>query len=195
MKIILASSSQYRKQLLSRLGISFDCIAPEIDEEPIKRNKTLSIQERAVKLAQAKAMKIHEDHANALIIGSDQICHYNGEVLSKSGSIEKSEEILNKLSGKEHELITAYAIIYQEKVTTHCNITKLSMRNLNSSQIKKYLSLDNPIDCAGSYKLELNGIGLFDKIETSDHTAIVGLPLIQLGNDLTKYSIVIPGTH
>tara|TARA_B100001971_G_C18268036_1_gene596490 strand:- start:61715 stop:62305 length:591 start_codon:yes stop_codon:yes gene_type:complete len=194
MQIILASSSPYRKELLSKLGISFDTYSPEVDEDPIKHDPKFSIEEKAIKLSVLKAKAVQDQYPNSLIIGSDQICHLNGEILSKSGSLAKSEEILKKLSGKTHELVTAYAIIHTNQVLTHCEVTSLKMRNLSSLQVKNYLRLDNPIDCAGSYKLELNGIGLFEKIETKDHTAIVGLPLIQLGNDLARLNIEIPGT-
>lgn len=193
MKIILASASKYRKELLEKLGISFECIAADIDETPIKNRYDLSIEQRAIELACAKAKAIQVDYPNSLVIGSDQICHMDNEIFSKSGSIEKSQEILEKLSGKTHYLSTAYCIAHSDIYVTHINTTALKMRNLSSLQIKKYLRLDNPIDCAGSYKLELNGISLFEKVETQDYTAIVGLPLVQLGNDLNKMGITVPG--
>ena len=193
MKIILASGSQYRKELLSKLGISFEAFSPDIDEELIKNNQKLSIEEKAVTLATEKAKAIQLKHPNAIVIGSDQICHKAQKIYSKSGSIEKSYDILKELNNSEHKLTTAYCILKDDLCVTHTNITKLKMRNLDSLQIKNYLSLDKPIDCAGSYKLELNGISLFEKIETEDYTAIVGLPLIQLGNDLAKLGIQIPG--
>ena len=113
-------------------------------------------------------------------------------ILGKTGSLDKSYEQLMKMQGQEHTLITSYCILSKDNEVIRTNITKLKMRSLNSLQVKNYLREDNPIDCAGSYKLELKGISLMEKIETSDHTAIVGLPLIMLGNDLSDLGHQIP---
>jgi len=193
MEIILASSSPYRKDLLSKLGIDFKCISPDIDESIIKMNTSYSVEEKAIKLSVEKAKAIAKDYPECLIIGSDQICHFEDQIFSKTLNIDKSFELLSFLSGKTHQLTTAYSILKDGKITSHCNVTSLKMRDLNSLQIKNYLRKDNPIDCAGSYKLELNGIGLFSEIKTDDHTAIIGLPLIQLGKDLESFGLSIPG--
>jgi septum formation protein len=192
MEIILASSSIYRKELLAKLGLNFKCIGPDIDEDIIKSDQNLDFQEKAIKLATEKANAIFKDHPNAIIIGSDQICHNDDKIFSKSESIEKSIDILRELSGKTHYLTTAYCIRKNEKTITHINKTTLIMRELSDLQIKNYLRLDKPIDCAGSYKLELNGISLFKAVKTDDYTGIIGLPIIQLGNDLEKLGCKIP---
>jgi septum formation protein len=189
--LILASKSPYRKQLLSRLGISFDCVDSNYDESTLKlelNDPTILTQ----KLALNKALEVKKKYSNSIIIGSDQVCHHNNKILGKAGNIVGAKEQLLSLQGQFHELVTSYVIIHQDQIIEHTNITKLKMRNLSEDQIKNYLILDNPIDCAGSYKLELNGISLMEDIQTSDHTAIIGLPLISLANDLNKIGVQVP---
>ena len=194
-RIILASKSPYRKALLNRLGIEFLGKNSGLDESGLKAKINDPI-ELTQELAKAKAKYLLENDESVsesdIIIGSDQVCHLEGEILGKTGSLEISEQQLTKMSGKTHELVTSYTILRNGVYITKTNITKLYMRNLTNNQIKKYLSVDNPIDCAGSYKLELNGISLFNKIETDDQSAIIGLPLICLSNELNKMGIQIP---
>lgn len=191
--LILASKSPYRKQLLARLGVDFETCVSDYDESTLKQNWSQGLDELAVQLAIGKARAVQKKFPQGIIIGSDQVCELAGEALSKTGDLELSEQQLTKMSGKTHYLHTAYAIIGQDKITTHCNTTTLDMVNLTNDQIKKYLRSDNPIDCAGSYKLELRGISLMKKVETSDQTAVMGLPLIQLANDLrAHFGMIIP---
>ncbi len=187
-EIILASGSIYRKQLLQRLGITFECIPSTVDESPLKTS-VLDPSKLAMELSKLKALDIYNNNPDKIIIGSDQVCYFNNEVLSKSGNKDKSIEILKKLSGQKHILATAYTIIDEQRVITKINETVLTMKELNEESIKRYVELDNPIDCAGSYKLELHGISLFNNIETTDQTAIIGLPLIELGKDLESLGI------
>lgn len=191
-KIILASKSPYRKQLLERLGIPFSCITADFDENPLKDKISDPIElTRQLSLGKAKSIQSIVDK-NCIIIGSDQVCHFDGQNLGKTGSLDKSLEQLIQMQGKEHQLITSYALVCEDKFIVKTNITKLKMKKLTKNQIKNYLTADNPIDCAGSYKLELNGISLMEKIETNDHTAIIGLPLVELSNDLITFGISIP---
>jgi len=190
-EIILASKSVYRKQLLERLGIAFTCSESDFDETPLKKSIKDPV-ELTQKLAIAKAQKVQMLHNHAIIIGSDQVCYHNGKVLGKTGSIDKSFEQLKSMQGSTHELITSYCILFDGQEIVRTNITKLEMRKLSDLQIKNYLSSDNPVDCAGSYKLELNGISLMSNIETSDYTAIIGLPLVCLANDLNKIGVLVP---
>jgi septum formation protein len=189
--IILASKSPYRKELLQRLGIEFQCIASQVDENKIKAEISDPI-ELTQKLSVEKAMAIVQEHPDSIVIGSDQVCHFKGEILGKAKTHENAFIQMSKLNGNMHELITSYAIVHKDTIIIKTDTTKLYMRNLTENQIKNYLRTDNPIDCAGSYKLELNGISLFRKIETEDNTAIIGLPLISLSNELNKLGIVIP---
>lgn len=190
-EIILASSSPYRKALLQRLGVEFSCVSPDLDEDaykcvikdPVKLAETLALE---------KARKITRLRPQAIVIGSDQLLDFEGEVLGKAGTSEKAFEQLTKLSGKTHQLITSYCVIHEGHNYIKTIVTTLKMRKLAQSAIKNYLISDNPIDCAGSYKLELKGIALFEKIDTEDHTAIVGLPLVSLGNYLNEIGVAIP---
>lgn len=190
-KVILASKSPYRKQLLERLNFDFDCMNSDFDERPLKE-KINDPYELTRQLSVAKARAIEKNYPTSIIIGSDQVCYFEGEILGKTGNYEKSLKQLAHMSGKEHELYTSYAIIFNGKQILHTNITKLKMKNLTELQLKKYLSTDNPIDCAGSYKLELKGISLMEEIDTVDETAIIGIPILSLSKDLSKLGITIP---
>lgn len=190
-KIILASSSPYRKALLERLGLAFDCVSPDVDEDAFKE-KIPDPVELAERLALEKALAVQARHPDAIVIGSDQLLSFEGQNLGKAGSLEKAFTQLKMLSGKTHRLITSYCIISSAGKHVETNITTLKMRDLRDEVIKNYLRADNPIDCAGSYKLELKGISLFEKVETDDHTAIIGLPLLSVGNELTRLGVEIP---
>lgn len=189
-KLILASKSPYRKALLERLGIQFEVAASGYDESVLK-NQIQDPQELTRQLSLAKAKSVKSE-AGEVVIGSDQVCVLGQEIMGKPGSIQNAEKQLMKLSGKTHFLITSYAIVGDDFEIVKTNKTALKMRELNSNQVKNYLTKDNPVDCAGAYKLELNGISLMDIIETSDHTAITGLPLIELARDLVGIGFQIP---
>ncbi len=191
MEIILASKSPYRKQLLEQLGIEFKCVDSNFDEDGLKSSISDPIK-LTQELARQKALAVAKHHPKALIIGSDQVCYFEGQILGKTGNLDLSLAQLKKMQGKSHQIITSYAIMNNYNATTHTNVTTLFMRQLSEKQIKKYLSADNPIDCAGSYKLEMKGISLFSKIKTEDHTAIIGLPLLSLADDLNKLGVQVP---
>lgn len=190
-RIILASKSPYRKAQLERLDIDFEAIESGYDEDYLKKN-IFDPYDLTRQLSVAKAEMLVERYPEAIIIGSDQVCYFDGKILGKTGSYDKSLEQLRQMSGKTHELYTSYAIIYKDIKVIETNITKIKMKNLSESQLKNYLSIDNPIDCAGSYKLELKGISLMEEIVTDDHTAIIGIPLLSLSKNLNKIGIPIP---
>ena len=170
--LILASKSPYRKQLLEKLGVSFKCVDSGFDETPLKK-LNIEFIELSQKLAKAKALSVLTNFPDSIIIGSDQVCCLDKMRLSKAGTKEKAIEQLSLLSGRTHYLHTSYCL-------------------LSETQIKKYVDQDNPIDCAGSYKLEEHGISLMESVKTSDHTAIIGLPLIGLSKDLAEFGIITP---
>lgn len=183
--IVLASTSPYRQELLKKTGLAFTCQQPDFDEEPLKlelRKEWASAQTIAESLAFEKAKSI--EHKNCLVIAADQLVHINNHILGKPGSFGKAYEQLSQLNDHTHELITATVVLTDNEVIKNTNITKLKMKNLSSQEIKMYLKLDEPFDCAGSYKIESYGISLFEKIETDDFTAIQGLPLIWLSQTL-----------
>lgn len=189
--IILASKSPYRKELLLRLGIDFQALDSGLDESYYKE-KIKVPQELTEILAKNKALNLLKLHKDSIIIGSDQVCYFDGKILGKTGCLEKSLDQLMMMQGKTHELFTSYAILTSTKEIIRTSVTKLKMRKLNESQVKNYLIQDNPIDCAGSYKLELKGISLMESITTEDYTGIIGLPLTILANDLNSLSIMVP---
>lgn len=183
--LILASSSKYRAKLLEQLDLNFISMNPGVDEEKIKKLESCP-EKIASKLSLFKAQAIQSKRPEACIIGSDQVCSMDGEIFSKPETKERATEQISRLQGKMHELITAVAIVHPKGCEMIVNRTKLFMRPLTLKQIHSYINADLPMDCAGSYKLESKGIKLFSKIEMTDHTAIIGLPLIELTTHLIK---------
>jgi septum formation protein len=181
--LILASTSPYRKELFTQLGWKFQCESPEVDEETFK-NKGLSPENLAIELSRAKAKAVYLRNEGSCVIGSDQVCTFKDNIFSKPQTPERAIEQLRVLQGGSHKLLTAVTIINPDTETTFLNTTILHMRDLTEEDIHHYIKKDLPLDCAGSYKLEKSGIKLFEQIEMSDHTAIIGLPLIQLSNIL-----------
>ncbi len=121
---------------------------------------------------------------NAVVIGSDQVCSLDNTIFSKPQNKDNAIKQIQQMSGRKHQLLTSVTICSSEDSFTWTNTTSLTMRALQESEIERYLEIDKPYDCAGSYKLESMGIKLFSKIEMSDHTAIIGLPLIEISNTL-----------
>lgn len=191
MAIILASTSTYRRKLLERLGLPFRVLAPGVDEGAFK-DQGFEPRELAERLAWAKATSLARDWPEATLIGSDQLVAFEGRILGKPGTLEKAKDQLATLTGRTHELITALAVWHQGQVWTHLDQTRLTMRSLTLEEISRYVEADQPTDCAGSYKLEERGIALFDQIETEDHSAITGLPLIALTTILRRLGFPIP---
>ena len=193
MDLILASTSPYRRALLERLGLPFRCRAPGVDEDPLK-HQGLSPRELAERLAIAKADAVArlEPDPRSIVMGSDQLVAFEGRVLGKPGSVERAVEQLLSLAGRDHELITAMAVIQGTRVLQHTDVARLHMRPLSRDEIERYVLADQPIDCAGSYKLEARGIALFDQIISDDHSAITGLPLMALTTILRDLGVAIP---
>lgn len=189
-KIVLASTSIYRKQQLETLGLAFEALKPLFDEEK-EKTTVLPPAELAQKLGYLKAKSLAK--AGQITIGGDQLVSFQGSILGKAGSKELAIKQLLSMQGNTHELITALTVFDgNENFYNILNITKLKMKSLSLTQIEKYVELDNPIDCAGSYKIEKHGIQLMAAIETSDFTAIQGIPLLELSQVLSKLNISIP---
>lgn len=191
MQLILGSTSRYRRDLLSRLGMPFECRPPQVDEEPYKRSGA-SPDSIAAVLAVAKAESLIGLAPNAAIIGSDQVVDLDGEVLGKPGSRENAIAQLERLSGRTHRLVTAIAVWRDYHTQLYVDSTNLFMRDLTRREIERYVDRDQPLDCAGSYKIESLGISLFESIDSSDQTAIVGLPLIALTRMLRQLGVELP---
>ena len=190
-RLILASTSPYRRDLLARLGIEFTAIAPDVDERALQ-DDALSPEQLASTLALAKANSLREAWPTATIIGSDQVCSCDGEILHKPGDAATACRQLAMLVGRTHRLITAVAIVQGNHVYEHTDITSLTMRPLTADEIERYVAADQPLDCAGSYKLEQRGIALFERIDSADHTAITGLPLLAVARLLRQCGLSIP---
>ncbi|MGZ3782456.1 MAG: Maf family protein [Pseudobdellovibrionaceae bacterium] len=185
-QLILASTSKYRQELLSRLPYSFTAMPPLIDEEK-EKDPNLGPQALAEKLAYLKAASLKGP--GKVIIGGDQLVALEGRILGKAHTAEKAVEQLLSMQGKTHELITAICVFVEDMAIPFTDITRMHMKKLSREQIEKYVQLDMPIDCAGSYKIEKHGIMLFDKIESTDFTAIQGLPLIELNKMLENQNL------
>lgn len=189
--LILASTSRYRRELLERLGLAFVQVAPEVDEDAIK-NEGLPPRRVAEILAQRKAAAVAARHPGAVVIGSDQLVADGATVIGKAGSRERAEAQLRGLRGRSHELVTAVHVIHPGGAEHHLTIATLAMRPLGDDAIARYVAADDPVDCAGSYKLERRGIALFSAIACDDHSAIIGLPLIWLAGVLAGLGYEVP---
>lgn len=183
--LILASTSKYRQALLAQLGIEFEAMAPGVDEDQVK-TKNLLPKELARELARMKAQAVFVKRPDACVIGSDQVCALGDRIFGKPGNMSGALEQLTAMQGKTHELITAVTLLSPAGEHTFVNHTKLSMRPMKWDELARYVEADRPYDCAGSYKIEGHGIRLFERIDMSDHTAIVGLPLVELTSALLK---------
>lgn len=196
MQLILASTSRYRRELLARLRLTFKAISPAFDEEAA-RDPSLPAEKLAIKLARGKAESVLNNHPSATVLASDQICSFGGKHYGKPGSPDNAATQLKRLAGGTHELVTAVCLYRFDREGNverqeHIDVTRLRMRNLAFDEIHRYLDIDAPYDCAGSYKLESLGIALFERIESADHTAIVGLPLMAVADMLRLWGWRIP---
>jgi septum formation protein len=190
-RIILASGSFYRRELLNRLGLSFDVISPEIDETPKPHE---SPEKTATRLAQCKAMTVSHNHPDALIIGSDQVAMLDGEQIGKPGSHEAALKQLQRMRGREVVFHTAVCLLDGRHDSTVAmqieNVqTVVCFRQLDDASLNNYLLIEKPYDCAGSAKNEGLGIALMERIVSSDPTALTGLPLIALSAMLMKTGV------
>jgi len=176
---------------LKRLGLPFRCVSPRIREEDWKTGNW-NPRELAEQLAIAKAQSVREAEPEGTLIGSDQVVSFEGHILGKPGSYQSAMEQLATLAGKSHALITSVAISHEGQTYIHTDTTNMSMRPLTTEEIERYVAADQPFDCAGSYKIEERGITLFERIETSDYTAIMGLPLIELTTQLRRLGYSVP---
>ena len=189
--LILASTSPYRRAQLEQLGVPFRCEAPGVDERAAEPQDA-SPREVAATLARAKALAVAARHPEAIVIGGDQVCVLDDEVLHKPGSAGRALEQLARLAGRTHRLISAICVARGERCVSHEDVTELDMRPLSEEQRRRYVDADQPLDCAGSYKLEARGVTLFSAIRSADHSAIQGLPLLALCELLRGEGVPLP---
>ena len=192
-KIVLASASASRKQQLINLGFDFTVHPSGIDEDIYKKKQdAVPLKQICLQIARAKVEKIVADYPRALILGGDQMAVLGSTIFNKAGTAQRAVQALTELQGKTHTLFTGLYMRYGEKSFGYVEVNKMSMRPLTQSQIKQYVKTAQPLECAGSYALERYGIGLFEKIQTRDQTAVIGFPLISLINQMIKWNIPVP---
>lgn len=182
--LILASTSIYRQQQLSQLGLAFECHKPLFDEDSFKNNTSSSAADLCRELTINKALSLSESYPQSTIIAGDQLVCFNQHILGKPHTHKNAISQLLQFNGTTHELLTGITVIHNKKIDYHINVTRLKMKSMTLKEIENYVALDNPIDCAGSYKIEKHGIALFEKIETTDFSAIQGIPLLWLSQKL-----------
>lgn len=179
MQLVLASSSRYRRALLERLRMPFECASPDIDETPLAGEAVSALVAR---LALAKARALAGKFPSALIIGSDQACALDGHILGKPGNAENARKQLQACSGRRVTFHTGLVLYdartndWQHAVDTYT----VQFRDLGAAEIARYVELEQPFDCAGSFKVEGLGITLFSALEGKDFNSLIGLPLLSL---------------
>lgn len=189
-QIILASTSPFRKQLLTRLGIAFETVAPEVDETR-RENETAEHLVRRLSEAKARAIAAHRA---ALVIGSDQVATLGDTILGKPGTHARAREQLQRLSGRSVTFLTGLCLVHGRSGEMQLDVVpyRVYFRRLDDARIERYLQHDRPYNCAGSFKSEGLGIALFERMEGDDPTALVGLPLIRLTGMLAAAGVVLP---
>lgn len=190
--VLLASSSPYRRELLSRLRLPFTWQSPDIDESRHPDESALDLVRR---LARAKAEALAADHPAHLIIGSDQVAVLaDGTILGKPHDLPRAQAQLKAASGSTVSFLTALALLNSR--TGHCQVDcipfTVHFRELDDASILRYLTAEQPFDCAGSFKSEGLGISLFRRTEGDDSTSLIGLPLIRLVDMLKNEGITVP---
>jgi len=188
--LILASGSRYRRELLQRITTDFETHSPDVDESPLGQETPAQL---AARLAVLKATTVAEEHPEAIIIGSDQVAALGETTLGKPGDHATAAGQLQRCSGATVRFYTSVAIICRTRGfrETHTDITTVQFRDLSSAEIDSYLKQDQPWNCAGSFRSEGLGAALFDSIENSDPTALIGLPLIWVAASLRRAGIAI----
>ena len=187
--LVLASTSRYRRELLRRLGLPFDCARPQVDETPQPGEAPPALAER---LAAAKAAEVAARHPGAWVIGSDQVADLNGQPLGKPGSVEVACAQLAAMAGQTVRFHTAISLTRDGDSFATIDLTEVRFRPLDPAEIARYIAAEQPLDCAGSFKCEGLGISLFDAIDNRDPTALVGLPLIALCGLLRRAGYAVP---
>lgn len=191
-KLILGSTSAYRRELLSRLRIPFEVQAPGVDEAPLPSEKPVDL---AIRLALAKARAVAAQFPDCVVIGSDQVADLDGEALGKPGNHARAVAQLQRMRGK--------TVVFQTALTVVCIDSgfeaqalaqvRVKFRDFSDAEIENYLLAETPYDCAGSAKSEGLGIALLETIESDDPTALVGLPLIRTARMLRDAGITLLG--
>ncbi|MCA9530406.1 MAG: septum formation protein Maf [Myxococcales bacterium] len=190
--LVLASTSPYRRALLARLRVPFEAIAPRCDEAAVAR-LGLPADALTTTLARMKAQSVHARRPEALVLGSDQVVELDGDILGKPGDAAGARAQLARLAARTHRLVTAVTLLgpggfEASRLVVH----SMQMRALSPEAIARYVDAEQPIDCAGSYKIEGLGVALFERMQGDDCTAIEGLPLVQVVALLGEAGVAVP---
>jgi len=190
-ELVLASTSIYRRELLSRLRLPFSTVAPGIDESPTPHQTPI---EHAQRLALEKATAVAASRLEATVIGSDQVAVCKGELLEKPGGAERCREQLRWLSAAAATFYTAVAVLHLGRGQTlqFVDTTTVYFRALSEPEIERYIAAEQPFDCAGGFRCEGLGIALFARVVSEDPTALIGLPLIAVARALRQLGYEAP---
>jgi septum formation protein len=187
MSLILASSSPYRQSLLQRLQIPFSCVSPDVDENPLPGEEPKRLAQR---LARAKAERVAKTTEDTIVIGGDQVACLGELLLGKPGDMQTAQQQLLASSARIVRFYTALCVIGADGARHEAlQETRVYFRRLSTAEIDRYLQLEQPFDCAGSFKCEGLGISLFEKLVGDDPTALEGLPLIALSGILRELGV------
>jgi len=189
-KIILASSSPFRKELLARLNLDFECYSPEIDESRLKAENATDY---VCRLAKEKAQVISKEHPSAIVIGSDQCALRDGQILGKPGNHTNAMQQLKAAQGKIVMFHTGLCVVQQNTCFSEVDevLYQVNFRTLSDAQLTHYLKVEQPYQCAGSFKSEGYGSCLFSSMQGDDPSALIGLPLIRLITMLENAGVTV----
>jgi septum formation protein len=190
-RLILASTSRYRRELLARLDVEFECVPPGVPED---HRRGESAADRALRLATEKAQAVSLKSGEALVIGADQVAAAGAELLDKPADAARCRAQLTLLSGRAAHFYTACVLLRADPPlhAAHVDTTTVVFRTLGAAEIGRYVEREQPFDCAGGFKVEASGIALFECIESQDPTALIGLPLIWLAGALRDAGYALP---
>lgn len=190
-RLILASTSPYRAELLGKLRVPFEQMAPDCDETPLAGEAAEALVER---LALGKAQSLTGTDPAAIVIGSDQVADLDGAILGKPGERDTATAQLRSLSGKTLVFYTGLAVCCEsaDKSQSCVVTTSVTFRTLSDDKIRRYLDADEPYNCAGSFKSESLGSTLVETMRSEDPAALIGLPLIRLSMYLEQFGITLP---
>lgn len=186
--VVLASTSRYRRALMDQLRLDYVAVAPEYEEE---NDLELPPEQLVRLLARKKAESLAARFPDSLIIGADQVAELDGQLLFKPGTAERAVAQLLTLAGRTHRLVTGVAVHSpsQDRTEVVVDVHRMVMRPLTPKQAAFYVAHDDPVDCAGAYKVESLGVALFEAMEGRDHTGIVGLPLTRVVQLLGRFGV------
>ena len=186
MKIVLASQSPRRRELLGKMGLEFTTKAPEIDETALSG---LPARQLVEALSREKALwAARQEDPEAIVIGSDTVVVRDGEILGKPASPAQAEEMLASLSGRSHEVCTGVTVCQGEKVVSQVEVTQVTFRNLTPEEVRRYVQTGEPMDKAGAYGIQGYGALLVEGIQ-GDYSSVVGLPVCRLGRMLLDFGV------